>query len=477
MTDLCFELHEKQAVAFESPATEILYGGSAGGGKSHLIRVAAIVWALQIPGLQIYIFRRHHGDLHKNHMAGETSFPVMLAPLVQAKQCRIVEGEIRFPSGSTIHLCHCQHEKDKYKYQGAEIHCLIVDEATHFSESIYRYLRGRVRMGANGLAIPDALKGLFPRIILCTNPGGIGHNWVKHGWVKPYPPLTVWKTGKHDGGFLRQYIPAKVRDNPSLDAESYEANLAGLGDPSLVKAMLDGNWDIVAGGALDDVWSDKVVIERFRVPVGWTVDRCFDWGDSSPFAVLWVAEADGTESKHLVNGKPFCPPRGSLIVLQEWYGATDGTEGARVGLKMPISQIAQGIISREQALRSHWLMRVHPGPADNAINVAVSGMPSIGEVMASEGVYWTESDKSPGSRINGLALMRELLAETKKPRPERPCLYIMDNCRNLIENLPVLPRDPKKPDDVATGAEDHDYDALRYRVLAMKRGSVESLRI
>ena len=54
---------------------------------------------------------------------------------------------------------------------------------------------------------------------------------------------------------------------------------------------------------------------------------------------------------------------------------------------------------------------------------------------------------------------------------------IMDNCRNLIENLPVLPRDPKKPDDVATGAEDHDYDALRYRVLAMKRGTVESLRI
>jgi hypothetical protein len=144
---------------------------------------------------------------------------------------------------------------------------------------------------------------------------------------------------------------------------------------------------------------------------------------------------------------------------------------------MPISEIAQGIVQRETVLRNNWCMRIHAGPADNAINVAVSGMPSIAEVMASEGVHWTDSDKSPGSRINGLALMRELLAETKKARPERPCLYIMDNCRSLIENLPVLPRDPKKPDDVATGAEDHDYDALRYRVLAMKRGKVESLKM
>ena len=47
----------------------------------------------------------------------------------------------------------------------------------------------------------------------------------------------------------------------------------------------------------------------------------------------------------------------------------------------------------------------------------------------------------------------------------------MDHCSGLISRLPVLPRDAKNPDDVDTAAEDHDYDALRYRVLATKPGA------
>ena len=61
-------LHYKQTIAYESEATEVLYGGAKGGGKSHLFRVAAILWASQIPGLQVYIFRRTSPDLWKNHM-------------------------------------------------------------------------------------------------------------------------------------------------------------------------------------------------------------------------------------------------------------------------------------------------------------------------------------------------------------------------------------------------------------------------
>ena len=37
--------------------------------------------------------------------------------------------------------------------QGAEVHVLMIDELTHFTESIYRYFRGRCRLGA--LQIPE----------------------------------------------------------------------------------------------------------------------------------------------------------------------------------------------------------------------------------------------------------------------------------------------------------------------------------
>jgi len=63
--ELNLELHPRQQSAFNTIATELLYGGAAGGGKSHLMRVAAAVWCAQIPGLQVYLFRRQSVDLEK----------------------------------------------------------------------------------------------------------------------------------------------------------------------------------------------------------------------------------------------------------------------------------------------------------------------------------------------------------------------------------------------------------------------------
>lgn len=77
---------------------------------------------------------------------------------------------------------------------------------------------------------------------------------------------------------LRQYIPARLADNPSLDAEEYSARLLGLRSPYLVKAMLEGSWDIVAGGMFDDLWNPGVhVIAPFEIPSSWRIDRSFDW--------------------------------------------------------------------------------------------------------------------------------------------------------------------------------------------------------
>jgi hypothetical protein len=466
---LDLHLHERQTDAFLSPATEILYGGAAGGGKSHLMRVLAIMLCSEIPGLQVYLFRRLSDDLYKNHMEGPGGFFALLAPWLGAGFVKFNASKnfLEFWNGAKIWLSHCQYEKDTVKYQGPEFHVLLIDELTHFSETIYRYLRGRCRLG--GLKVPEKYRDKLPLVLAGSNPGGVGHNWVKRAWIDAAKPMEAWRTPKTEGGMVRQYIPAKLADNPTMaeNDPDYEDRLHGLGNPALVKAMLDGDWNIVSGGALDDVWSPRVIVPRFRIPASWSVDRSFDWGSSKPFSVLWWAEADGTEAL-LSDGTRWAPPRGTLVALHEWYGA----KGANEGLKMPGPEIAAGILARETDLRSGgWIFGApKAGPADNAIsNVSQPGTPTIADEMAKAGVRWTESDKAPGTRKIGLDLIRARLTEAGKDAPEAPALYIMEHCRNLIAHLPVLPRDEKNPDDVDSDAEDHDYDATRYRVLAVRR--------
>lgn len=471
-------LHSRQTQALQTQATEVLYGGAAGGGKSHLMRAASIVWCSEIPGLQVYLFRRVSEDLYKNHMAGSGSYPELLGPWLDSGHVRWNGSKnfLEFWNGARVWLCHCQHEKDMYKYQGAEIHVLMIDELTHFTEIIYRYLRGRVRLG--GLKIPDKYRGLFPRVLNGSNPGGIGHTFVRRMFPGLLMPMELRRMGDVDGGMLRQYIPAKMQDNPTLmlNDPSYRLKLKGLGRADLVKAMEDGDWNIVAGGALDDVWNEAVhVVPRFKVPAGWRLDRSLDWGSAKPFSVGWWAEADGTEAT-LPDGSKWCPVKGSLVRLFEWYGSPE--VGSNVGLRMGSREVAQGIKEREGLLRAGgWVAReVNPGPADNAIwTKDDDSSDSTGKIMEKEGVKWTPSDKSPGSRKVGLQLVRDRLIQAVKR--EGPGVYFMDCCGTSRATLPVLPRDQKDPEDVDSSAEDHNYDETRYRVLDDRKRYATSLNV
>jgi hypothetical protein len=136
--------------------------------------------------------------------------------------CKIVEDEIRFWNGAKIYLCHCKDEKDIYKYQGAEIHVLLIDELTHWTEAMYRFLRNRVRMV--GVTVPKGYEGKFPRILCGANPGNIGHLWVKTTFVTAGQPMELRLMEPSEGGMLRQYIPARLEDNPSMteDDPGYE---------------------------------------------------------------------------------------------------------------------------------------------------------------------------------------------------------------------------------------------------------------
>jgi hypothetical protein len=462
-------LHRKQTLAYETPATELLYGGAAYSGKSHLMRAAAICWAHAVPGLQIYLFRRKFPDLYKNHMEGPTSFPVLLAPWVDAGYASINDSKhvISIGPHSKIHLCHCQHEKNRFDYQGAEMHVLMVDELTHFSKTIYAYLRGRVRLG--GLALPDRWKGFFPRILNGSNPGGLGHNWVKADFVDPEPANTVWRAARSDGGMLRQFIPARMEDNPTVKEsdEDYDAKLEGLGDPELVRAMRDGDWNIAAGGMFDDLFNrsvelptgqivkgvDVIFQPAFDIPPSWFINRTHDWGDSKPFCSLWHAESNGEVV--MVNGEQRTWPRGHLFTFAEDYG---WNKVPNVGINLTAPEIARrGIdIETELAIRG----RVAPGPGD--IPDLINGT-SPRDQYARVGLPFTAPDKRPGSRVAGWARLRQLMAASLKQPQVEPGITIFTRCHNVKRTLASLPRDERKREDVATDSEDHAADALRYR--------------
>lgn len=437
-------LHAKQGLALQSPATEILYGGAAGGGKSFLMRVMAIMFCAQIAGLQVYIFRRIRDDLVKNHMEGPKGFRNLLAPWALHNFVTIVDDEIRFWNGSKIYLCHCKDEKDIYKYQGAEIHLLLIDEITHFTDTMYRFLRNRVRM--IGITLPKQYVGMFPRILCGGNPGNIGHLWVKAAWVDDVEPFQQRVMPANEGGMLRQYIPAKLEDNPSMaeDDPGYESRLEGLGSAALVKAMRHGDWNVIEGAYFDCWDSEKHVIRPFTIPKHWFRFRGFDWGSSKPFAALWAAVSDGTIAAY---------PKGALVVYREFYGAS----APNVGLKMRLEDVAQAILAKESGDADDQ-NRMPLGVADPAI-FAEDGGPSQAEVMAKAGCQWKRGDNK---RVPGWSQVRDrLLGEDG-----RPMLYFFSTCVNLIRTLPALQHDENRPEDVDTDGEDHAADALRYMCMA-----------
>jgi len=435
------ELHSKQSVAFKSTATEILYGGAAGGGKSHLMRVLAIIWASRVAGIQIYLFRRTYPDLWKNHMEGPSSFPVLLAEWVSTGYVKLnlSDNQIIFGNGSKIHLCHCQHDKDVLKYQGPEIHVLLMDELTHFSDKIYRFLRGRCRLGA--LEVPEEYAGQLPRIMSGANPGGIGHHWVKASFIDNAVPLEMRQMPKSEGGMIRQYIPAKLSDNPTMD-EGYEDKLYGLGDETLVRAMLDGDWDIVAGAYYTEFSRQRHVVKPFDIPAHWTRYRAFDWGSAKPFCCLWIAVSDGTIPKY---------QRGALIVYREYYGMKE--DSPNVGLKMTADKVAEQIIKKDKKATTGeggW------GVADPAI-FAQDGGESIAEAMRrATGLLWRPADnkRKPGWEQIRMRLVGD--------DDGNPMLFMFDTCVHLIRTLPALQHDEHDPEDVDSDLEDHAPDALRY---------------
>lgn len=409
---------------------------------------------MHIPNLQVYLFRRLRPDLFANHMDGESGFRSLLSTIPNVK---IVDDEVRWGNGAKIHLCHCQHEKDVYKYQGAEIHVLLVDELTHFTDFIYRFLRNRVRMAP---PVPLAIKQIFgndftlPKIFCGSNPGNVGHSFVKRTFIDMLKPFEVTQMPPEEGGMLRQYVPALLEDNPTLmeNDPGYELRLHGLGSPDLVKAMRYGLWDITAGAALEKLRRDVHMLRKFEVPDAWTKFTVIDWGSSKPFAVGWFCVVD---DDLVLKAKDHWPerliPKGALILYREWYGWNGKADE---GCRMESSNVAKQIIEIEEEAGEEMDYRV----GDSAMWAEHDG-PSIQERMydATNGMYAMEQSKK--DRIANFEEVRSRIAGDE----DGPMFYATENCIHFWRTVPDLQLDERNPEKGPDSSqEDHMYDVLCY---------------
>lgn len=482
-----------QSLAMSCPCDCILYEGTRGPGKTdaQLMYFRKNVGKGYGAAWRGIIFDRQYKNLDDLISKSRRWFP----QFKDGVKFLASKSDLKWvwPTGEELLFRQARHAGDYWNYHGQEFPFIGWNELTKYpTPELFDAMMSCNRssflpeehapIGEDGkrIEIPP-----IPLVVFATtNPYGPGHNWVKTRFIDVAPPGVVVKrtasvfnprTQEREEITKTQVrLFGSYKENRYLSPE-YILELESIKEESKRKAWLWGDWDIVSGGAVDDLWGPHLVLPRFIVPESWRIDRSMDWGSTHPFSVGWWAEANGEEAL-LPDGTSFCPPPGTLIRIHEWYGTHE--IGLNKGLRLSARDLARGIKDREQALREEgWIKTfVRAGPADNQINaVNEKESESVAKKMEEEGVTWTPSDKRAGSRKNGLQLIRDRLQASKDG--EGQALFFMENCKATLATLPVLPRDPDDEDDVDTEAEDHIYDDIRYRCLAVQNRYITDIEV
>lgn len=437
----------KQRMFHESEADEILFGGAAGGGKSKAVVMDALMRCMAFPKTHAYIFRRTYAELEDTIIReAQSSYPDGLGNYVGNRH------EWILPNGSVIHFRHCAHAQDRFTYKGAEIQWLYFDELTSFEQEVYDFIKTRLRAKKS--------LGIRPTIRSTSNPGDIGHAWVKKSFVDAAPHGQIFKavivssaTGEKKV-YKKQYIPALLTENPHI-GKDYLFQLESKPE-ALRNALLYGDWDAFEGQVFTE-WLNKPenymsrknthVIEPFAIPLSWPRYMSFDHGYSKPFSVGWWA----------------IDPEGRAYRYREWYGCEPGRPNT--GIRITPRQIVEGILARETDERENNIRidRI----ADPAIFDRSRG-DSVAQLMEPRsmasgtvsGIYFRPGENN---RMSGKMEMHERL---RLDDSGRPMLYVFTTCEDFIRTIPALPYSLTKVEDVDSDAEDHCYDEARYFLMA-----------
>lgn len=384
-----------------------------GGGKSFILRWALIKllmkWAVEgHKDVRVGLFCENFPVL-KDRQVGKisTEFPPWLGKLADSQINGLSFTLAPQFGGGIIAL---RNIDDPAKYASSEFAAIAIDELTKNPQNVFSQFRSIMRW--KGIDKTKFLAG--------SNPGSLGHAWVKQLWIDRDFPEDEPERDQF------AFVQAFASDNPHL-SKDYVKSLDGL-PPALRAAYRDGSWDIYEGQFFDE-WRESIhVISPFEIPDTWRKFRSIDHGRSKPTAGMWGAvDHDGT-----------------IYWYREHYRAGQDAD-------MNAQQIAQASNNEEYAFTL----------LDSACFAKTGTGETIAEIYQRNGV--PDVQPWPKNRHAGWALFHEFLRQTKNAegRVIGPKMKFFNTCKNAIRTIPSLIYDDSDPEDLDSNGDDHVADAIR----------------
>ena len=484
MSKVVFSPHPgKQTEFIGCQADNILFGGARGPGKSFALAFKAAFsvkrghWtykgkrlteneylqfsaqgikckyvvekiAIDYPEYQAILIRRTCPQLERNLKPETEKLYKLYGAVWQERHRRYV-----FPSGAMIYMVHCKDRRALDDYIGGNYNFIGFDEANQFPQDWIDAITT-----SNRTINPE----LKPQVCLTSNPGNIGHVWLKRTYVDRCPPTpgetiyneeldieyTLQVTGKvffDENGVSWQYIPSLVFENPSLmeNDPGYIKKLKNL-KPTLKRMWLFGEWGAFVGMFFDK-WDDNTHTldmmnesTRFRYNKEFskhthTLYRFYDYGTKKPFVCLFAA-VDTDDN---------------IIIFDEIVetGLASSAQAKFVNkYTLKKYNLTPDDFSGEYADPQYWAAHSEKD------NQPYSPEQHYGdeEIYLQQGVR----DREVGAKI---------IYDAFEPvKGGVPRIRFTSNCNYCIETIPALPSAELNPEDVDKKGEDHAYDALRY---------------